>query len=56
MGVGRAQQRNIEGWVERKRPNSASAKAARRAREREAEEQGTMDQTSPSESEQGTPE
>jgi bifunctional UDP-N-acetylglucosamine pyrophosphorylase / glucosamine-1-phosphate N-acetyltransferase len=32
MGVGRAQQRNIEGWVERKRPGSDAAHAARRAR------------------------
>lgn len=31
MAVGRARQRNIEGWVERKRPDSASAKAAREA-------------------------
>ncbi|GAB2456220.1 bifunctional UDP-N-acetylglucosamine diphosphorylase/glucosamine-1-phosphate N-acetyltransferase GlmU [Xylanimonas ulmi] len=28
LGVGRAQQRNIEGWVERKRPGTASAQAA----------------------------
>jgi bifunctional UDP-N-acetylglucosamine pyrophosphorylase/glucosamine-1-phosphate N-acetyltransferase len=32
MAVARAQQRNIEGWVERKRPGTASAEAARRAR------------------------
>ncbi|MFM1917038.1 MAG: hypothetical protein RJB01_553, partial [Actinomycetota bacterium] len=31
MAVGRARQRNIEGWVERKRPGSAAAKAAREA-------------------------
>jgi bifunctional UDP-N-acetylglucosamine pyrophosphorylase/glucosamine-1-phosphate N-acetyltransferase len=58
MGVARAQQRNVEGWVERRRPNSPAAEAARRAREREAAadaegEQATMDPTSPSESEQG---
>ena len=35
MGVGRAQQRNIEGWVERKRPDSAAAPAARRAEDAE---------------------
>lgn len=29
MAVGRAQQRNIEGWVERKRPDSDSARASR---------------------------
>ena len=32
MAVGRAQQRNIEGWVERRRPDSDSARAARAAR------------------------
>jgi bifunctional UDP-N-acetylglucosamine pyrophosphorylase/glucosamine-1-phosphate N-acetyltransferase len=31
MAVGRARQRNIEGWVERKRPNTASAAAAKAA-------------------------
>lgn len=31
MAVGRARQRNIDGWVERKRPDSASAKAASEA-------------------------
>src|SRR3954447_13655339 len=29
IGVGRAKQRNVEGWVERRRPGSASAEAAR---------------------------
>jgi bifunctional UDP-N-acetylglucosamine pyrophosphorylase / glucosamine-1-phosphate N-acetyltransferase len=56
IGVGRAEQRNIEGWVERKRPNSRSADAARRARERAAGEQATMEPTSPSETEQGADE
>ncbi|MGH3391295.1 MAG: bifunctional UDP-N-acetylglucosamine diphosphorylase/glucosamine-1-phosphate N-acetyltransferase GlmU [Actinomadura sp.] len=32
IGVARGQQRNVEGWVERKRPGTASAEAARRAR------------------------
>jgi bifunctional UDP-N-acetylglucosamine pyrophosphorylase/glucosamine-1-phosphate N-acetyltransferase len=32
MGVGRGQQRNILGWVNRKRAGSDSAKAADRAR------------------------
>lgn len=32
MAVGRAPQRNIEGWVERRRPDSDSARAARAAR------------------------
>ena len=31
MAVGRAKQRNIEGWVERRRPDSSSARAAREA-------------------------
>ena len=33
MAVGRAKQRNVEGWVERKRPESASADAARKAQQ-----------------------
>ena len=32
LGVARGQQRNVEGWVERKRPGSAAAEAAREAR------------------------
>ena len=31
MAVGRARQRNVEGWVERKRPGTSSADAARAA-------------------------
>jgi bifunctional UDP-N-acetylglucosamine pyrophosphorylase / glucosamine-1-phosphate N-acetyltransferase len=57
IGVGRAKQRNIEGWVERRRPDSASAKAARRARGAAAEStatESTMEDTSPSDGEQGT--
>jgi bifunctional UDP-N-acetylglucosamine pyrophosphorylase/glucosamine-1-phosphate N-acetyltransferase len=63
IGIGRSKQRNVEGWVERKRPDSRSADAARRARESEsigqdAGEQATMDTPSPvgsdhSEGEQG---
>ncbi|MGI5225851.1 bifunctional UDP-N-acetylglucosamine diphosphorylase/glucosamine-1-phosphate N-acetyltransferase GlmU [Actinoallomurus sp. CA-142502] len=34
MAVARARQRNVEGWVERKRPGTPSAEAARRAQER----------------------
>ena len=33
MAVARAQQRNVEGWVERRREGTPSAEAARRARE-----------------------
>lgn len=36
MGVGRARQRTVAGWVERKRPNSASAEAARVAQSHRA--------------------
>ncbi|HAN70493.1 MAG TPA: bifunctional UDP-N-acetylglucosamine diphosphorylase/glucosamine-1-phosphate N-acetyltransferase GlmU [Actinobacteria bacterium] len=35
MGVGRAQQRNVQGWVERRRPGSPAAEAAERARQDE---------------------
>lgn len=35
LGVSRAPQRNIEGWVERKRPGTAAAQAARDAQTRE---------------------
>lgn len=48
MGVARAQQRNITGWVERKRPNSRWARAARRARGG-----ATMESPSPSDGDQG---
>ncbi|MFG1610716.1 bifunctional UDP-N-acetylglucosamine diphosphorylase/glucosamine-1-phosphate N-acetyltransferase GlmU [Actinoplanes sp. NPDC049265] len=37
LGVTRAQQRNIEGWTERKRPGTVSADAARRAASEPAE-------------------
>jgi bifunctional UDP-N-acetylglucosamine pyrophosphorylase/glucosamine-1-phosphate N-acetyltransferase len=33
MAVARARQRNVDGWVERRRPGSPAAEAARRARE-----------------------
>jgi bifunctional UDP-N-acetylglucosamine pyrophosphorylase/glucosamine-1-phosphate N-acetyltransferase len=35
MGVARGRQRNIEGWVERKRPGTPAAEAARRATARQ---------------------
>jgi bifunctional UDP-N-acetylglucosamine pyrophosphorylase / glucosamine-1-phosphate N-acetyltransferase len=38
LGLGRARQRNIDGWVERVRPGSAAAEAAHRAASRAAEE------------------
>lgn len=52
MAVGRARQRNVEGWVERKRPNSKSAESARRARELAQNESSTMEPTSPVETTQ----
>jgi bifunctional UDP-N-acetylglucosamine pyrophosphorylase/glucosamine-1-phosphate N-acetyltransferase len=47
LGIARGQQRNVEGWVEKRRPDSPAAKAAQRARE-----QATMDPTSPVDTEQ----
>ena len=47
LGIARGTQRNVEGWVEKRRPDSPAAKAARRARE-----QATMDPTSPVESDE----
>ncbi|MEO5875067.1 MAG: bifunctional UDP-N-acetylglucosamine diphosphorylase/glucosamine-1-phosphate N-acetyltransferase GlmU [Streptosporangiaceae bacterium] len=35
MAVARGQQRNVEGWVERKRPGTAAAEAAKRARDQQ---------------------
>jgi len=46
MAVGRGRQRNIEGWVERKRPDTASANAAKAAQLRNAD--STNDSTSQS--------
>lgn len=52
MAVARARQRNVEGWVERKRPGTSSAEAARQAREarevREAHEaEGAHEEDAP---------
>ena len=41
LGVGRAQQRNVEGWVARRRAGSAAAKAAEAAESAEAAAQDT---------------
>ena len=38
IGIARGRQRNVEGWVEYKRAGTASAAAARRAREQDAED------------------
>jgi bifunctional UDP-N-acetylglucosamine pyrophosphorylase/glucosamine-1-phosphate N-acetyltransferase len=37
MAVARARQRNVEGWVERRRAGTPSAEAARRAQEKQSE-------------------
>jgi bifunctional UDP-N-acetylglucosamine pyrophosphorylase/glucosamine-1-phosphate N-acetyltransferase len=52
LGVSRAQQRNVEGWVERKRPGTAAAEAARKAtadgREESHDDRGRLgDESSP---------
>jgi bifunctional UDP-N-acetylglucosamine pyrophosphorylase/glucosamine-1-phosphate N-acetyltransferase len=33
MAIGRSRQRNIDGWVERRRPGSPAAQAAERAKQ-----------------------
>lgn len=38
MAVARGRQRNVEGWVERKRPDTQSARSAQRAREQRPEQ------------------
>jgi bifunctional UDP-N-acetylglucosamine pyrophosphorylase / glucosamine-1-phosphate N-acetyltransferase len=43
LAVSTGSQRNIEGWVERKRPGSAAAEAARRAKADAGEAQGPQD-------------
>jgi bifunctional UDP-N-acetylglucosamine pyrophosphorylase/glucosamine-1-phosphate N-acetyltransferase len=43
LGVGRARQTTIDGWVERRRAGTASAEAAARARSRSADPRGTAD-------------
>ncbi len=43
MAVGRARQRNVEGWVGRKRPGSAAAAAATRAQDDSSELTDTAD-------------
>ena len=45
LAVARSQQRNIEGWVERKRPGSTSAAAAQRAKAAKETEDGTDGKT-----------
>jgi bifunctional UDP-N-acetylglucosamine pyrophosphorylase/glucosamine-1-phosphate N-acetyltransferase len=38
MAVARARQRNVEGWVERRRAGTPSAEAARRVREQDEQD------------------
>jgi bifunctional UDP-N-acetylglucosamine pyrophosphorylase/glucosamine-1-phosphate N-acetyltransferase len=45
MGVARGRQRNIEGWVERRRAGSPAAAAAARARNAETEATDTTAET-----------
>jgi bifunctional UDP-N-acetylglucosamine pyrophosphorylase/glucosamine-1-phosphate N-acetyltransferase len=41
IGIARERQRNVEGWVEKRRAGTKSAEAARRARQRATMETGT---------------
>jgi bifunctional UDP-N-acetylglucosamine pyrophosphorylase/glucosamine-1-phosphate N-acetyltransferase len=50
LAIERSQQRNVEGWVEKRRPGSPAARAAKRARG-DAGEEETMEPTSPSDEE-----
>ena len=48
IGVARERQRNIEGWVEKRRAGTKSAESARRAKERatmDSDDQGRVDQS-----------
>lgn len=58
IGVARERQRNIDGWVERRRAGTKSAEAARRAREsrvdeQSADERATMEPDTQGDGEQG---
>jgi bifunctional UDP-N-acetylglucosamine pyrophosphorylase / glucosamine-1-phosphate N-acetyltransferase len=44
MAVARARQRNVGGWVERRRPGTAAAEAARAAGETPAGESADTDE------------
>jgi bifunctional UDP-N-acetylglucosamine pyrophosphorylase/glucosamine-1-phosphate N-acetyltransferase len=45
MAVARGRQRNVEGWVERRRAGTSSAEAAARARNRDQSDRGTSEGT-----------
>jgi bifunctional UDP-N-acetylglucosamine pyrophosphorylase/glucosamine-1-phosphate N-acetyltransferase len=55
MGVARGKQRNVEGWVERRRAGSPAAEAAARARNRETEEPDTTAEAAQAYGEQERP-
>ncbi|MDQ1674091.1 MAG: bifunctional UDP-N-acetylglucosamine pyrophosphorylase / glucosamine-phosphate N-acetyltransferase, partial [Frankiaceae bacterium] len=47
IGVGRARQRNIDGWVERRRPDTVSAEAASATRTPSDQQQRQQQQETP---------
>ena len=52
MAVERGRQRNVEGWVERRRPGSPAAEAARAARETSGSASADRDSATPEEQQQ----
>jgi bifunctional UDP-N-acetylglucosamine pyrophosphorylase/glucosamine-1-phosphate N-acetyltransferase len=52
MAVARGRQRNVEGWVERRRPGSPAAEAARAARETSGSASADRDSATPEEQQQ----
>ena len=49
MAVGRSRQRNVEGWVQRKRPGSAAATAAEAAQQTSGSASADRDSATPEE-------
>jgi len=49
MAVGRSRQRNVEGWVQRKRPGSAAAIAAEAAQQTSGSASAARDSATPEE-------
>jgi len=52
MAVARGRQRNVEGWVERRRPGSPAAEAARAAHETSGPASADRDSATPEEQQQ----
>ena len=52
MAVGRSRQRNVEGWVQRKRPGSAAATAAEAAQQTSGSASAARDSATPEEQQQ----